>query len=464
MTSANDRLVLAASLIAESAWLYALFGILGLWFQAGGSPLVWPAVLVPLGASLVVARTLNLIAMPMVVASSIQMLVGAVVLYLTLGTQIPTSTGGIDLGWIGDTTMVEDGADNPRWAVLASAFAVTVWWRGGRLAASDFPVETLATSFRLGVLALSLSIIVDIASPTNLNVLPMMFIFFAAGLAGLSIGNLLPAFEATSEGRTWPRVIAGVVAAVLIVGLAFSLLQERVISAVTAPAVWLLKGLGTVAFYVALPFVYVASLLASWIFALLRMLSGDRETEQDALSPPVGFEFLEREQGATPGYVEIIGWGILAVVVVAALIVLARAFRRRKRWRLVQPEVLRESLRDDVDVWQDLAQLLLNLLPDRFKRRGQTGHFKLPDGDPDIVDVFRIYFGLLVMAEERGFARPPTETPAEYQSTLEELFPRALVRSVTAAFVRACYGNHPAPRQQIDEMRLSVERLATEVE
>ena len=70
--------------------------------------------------------------------------------------------------------------------------------------------------------------------------------------------------------------------------------------------------------------------------------------------------------------------------------------------------------------------------------------------------------GLLTLAEERGYPRPTSETPTEYQKTLEMVFPAELVRSVTAAFVRACYGHHPAPRQQIEEMRVSVERLASQ--
>ena len=132
----------------------------------------------------------------------------------------------------------------------------------------------------------------------------------------------------------------------------------------------------------------------------------------------------------------------------------------RRRWDEVDELVAKAPI--VADVFHDLAQLLFNLLPDRFKRRGRTGDFKLPDGEPDIVDVFRIYFGLLVMADERGFPRPATQTPAEYQDTLEEIFPRALVRSITAAFVKACYGHHAAPRPEIDEMRLSLDRLVAE--
>ena len=77
-----------------------------------------------------------------------------------------------------------------------------------------------------------------------------------------------------------------------------------------------------------------------------------------------------------------------------------------------------------------------------------------------MVDVFRIYFAMLVMAEEKGYPRPRTATPVEYQRTLETILPARLVRMATAAFVRACYGHHPAPPEQIEEMRVSLEQLS----
>lgn len=463
MNSANDRLILTAHLISESAWMFALLGIFGLWFGLERSPLAWLAVIAIMGFSMVSARTLNMIAMPAAAAAFIQMLLGVVVLYLTLGAQIPTNVSGVDLGWIGDASSTADGADNTRWAILASAFGVYLWWRGGRMAASDNTAESLAISFKMGVLALSPSIIVDIANETDLNIFPMMFVFFGAGLAGMSFGNLLPALETASETRSWPRVIGGMVAGVLLLGLVFSLLGESTLSTILAPVVWLLKGLRTVAFYVTLPVAYIVTFIVQAFFAILSWFSDDNDVGADAVGS-VGFEFLERGEANAPGYMAIIGWLILALIVAGALMLLARAFRRRRRCRLLESTIERESIRDDADIGRDLAQLLFNLLPDRFKRRREIAHFKLPEGEPDIVDVFRIYFGLLMLAEERGIPRPAAETPTEYQRTLEEVFPKTLVRSVTAAFMKACYGHYGAPRHEIEEMRLSLDHMISEAE
>ena len=123
---------------------------------------------------------------------------------------------------------------------------------------------------------------------------------------------------------------------------------------------------------------------------------------------------------------------------------------------------MRESLSEDTDPANDLARLLFNLLPDRFRRKRIGYRLRLPDDDSGIVDVFRIYFGMLMLAEDRGRPRPRSQTPIEYQSSLEGMFPRNLVRNVTAAFNRACYGHQPATRAEIAEMRGALERVAAE--
>ena len=147
---------------------------------------------------------------------------------------------------------------------------------------------------------------------------------------------------------------------------------------------------------------------------------------------------------------------------IGLLFVLSRAFRRRSRRRRVHQEAERESVLGEADPAVDMARLLYGLIPDRLRSRGRLPPFRLPDDDADLVDVFRVYFGLLVIADERGFPRQPNETPIEYQTTLERLVPRNLARMATEAFVKACYGHQRTPREQIDEMRVSLERLSAD--
>ena len=61
MSLAQDRLLMAASAVLESIWLYALMAAIGLLFTLGGSPLSWIAVLAILGISVIVARMLAIV-------------------------------------------------------------------------------------------------------------------------------------------------------------------------------------------------------------------------------------------------------------------------------------------------------------------------------------------------------------------------------------------------------------------
>ena len=390
------------------------------------------------------------------------MVLGALVLFLTLGSQVIEGDSGIDLAWIGHLSSEEGG--DVRAAVVGSFFAVALWWRGGRLGGSSAPTDDLGFSIRLGILIMAVGAVVDINNPADLDIYPMMFLFFGAGITGLSIGNMLPASRQAAEEGTWPKVIAGLVSAVVVAGLIFSLLQENILSLVSTPVLFVLGGLAKAVFYVViLPLAYVVGFIGLALVSLLQRLGSGESVDVEAIGD-LGQMTLEGQQreGGPPEYLVFIQWALVALVVLAVLLVLARAFRRRSRFRRIYVEGARESVREDADPAYDLARLLLNLVPQRFRRGRRRERFALPEDESGIIEVFRVYFGLLTLAEEKGHPRPAAQTPQEFQRTLESLFPAELVRSVTAAFVRTCYGRHPAPPHQIEEMRNSLEQLSAE--
>ena len=330
------------------------------------------------------------------------------------------------------------------------------------MASAEYPVDDLETSFKLGIMAVGLAAVVDIFGEADLNVLPVMFLFFAAALAGLSIGHLLPASQQATDEKTWPKVIGGVTAFVVVLGLLFTLLQKGVLPALSGPASVVLNGLLTAILYaILLPVGYVVSWVVRGFFALLPTSDEEGFTNQiQGGSAQVEQGLVETGEAGKSLFVEVMGPVILAVIVIIALYLLSRAFRRWVRLRLVQAEGTRDSVLEDADPTSDMARLLFNLIPKRFKRAKRPQGLKLPEDEADVVEVFRVYFRLLTLAEDRGHPRPPHQTPDEYQGVLEQIFPRELVRGATAAFVRACYGHHPASRQQIEEMRASLEQLA----
>ena len=94
MSSAQDRIVLAATVAVESVWFYAAFSILALLMSLPGSPMAWIAAAAIMGVSLIVARTLYVVIMPTWMPYTVQMVLGVLVIYLTLGTQFAVSWSG----------------------------------------------------------------------------------------------------------------------------------------------------------------------------------------------------------------------------------------------------------------------------------------------------------------------------------------------------------------------------------
>lgn len=466
MSPTREKLVTGALILSESAWLVALFGILSFPFGATSSPISWIAILAVMAVSLVWVRTLSIIVMPSLMAYGLQMLAGVVVVYLMVASQVSPGDGALQLGWIGAMTSGEAQESFMLRAVYGSLGGAALWWRGGHIGAADIPAESLSTSFRIGIIILAIAAVIDIAHPADLDVFPMMFIFFASGVAGLTIAHMAPTSQQANGTRAWTRVIGGMVGILVVLGLLFSLLQRDVLAAIAAPILWVLGILGKVVFYVIIfPLAYIIDFITRTIFAVLLWLRGEPQQQRE-FAPPQGiggFEGLTRNGEAEPGallLLQILQWSIVAAIIAGALLLMALAFKRRFRHRSEAADGQRESLIEDADVPYDFANLLFNMLPSRFRRRAVSRPLHVPSDDPNITDVFRIYFGMLMLAERRDHPRHFSETPNEFQQTLERILPQRLVRMATRAFTRACYGHHPATREQIDEMRSELERAA----
>ncbi len=466
MSSAQDRLILIACIIVESVWLYVIIALLSVLLLQGINAVPWIVGVAIMGGSFMVARASLMIIMPLWTQYAIQMGTGIVVIYLALSAYILASSApGVDLGWL-SAVMSDDSTTNDRTrAVLSALCAAFLWWRGGRMASIEFPTDHLSTTFRVGLIALSLGAVVDIFHPANLHIFPLMFTYFAVGLIGLSIGHILPSSSGEKTQRRWTRIIGGVVGGIVLVGLVFSILQKSFLEFITRPLGAAFDLLVTVVLYVVvLPIAYVATFIVTWLFRLILALAGE-PPEQTQLELEGG-SFLQelREEAASSEpsiWGDVIEWTIVALLAIAALALLAWGFRRITRWRRVDDDGERESIAEDVDPGLDLARLLFGLLPERFRRRrGATG-LRLPEDERDIVDVFRIYFGMLSVAEEKGFRRSGNQTPNEHRPALARVFPARIASMATTAFNRACYGRRPASRERIEEMREVLEKVAS---
>lgn len=470
MGKSRDNWVLAATVVAESTWTYGLLAVVGAIAGAGGSPLGWPAVLAIMALSLVVGllSPINVDAIEAVYL--VRTLIGALVVYLAVGTQVASGTIGLDILWV---TKFGSESAVPYFTFKAVGGAVAgavLWWRAGQLPGAEFPADVLGFSFRLGLLALAATVGVDIAVEDDLNTAALVFVFFAAGLGGLSIGYLLPESEQAIKSKTWPKVITGLVSVVLVSGFVFALLHRDILSYLAVPARAVSGALVTgVLWAVIIPISFIFNLFVEAIIGFFKRAYDPPEEEQGEVPQQNMTDALRtiQEEGEEEVpeillfVIQVVEWVFVALVAILLLYLLSRVLRQFFTKGPKEMIGLRESLRDEADPASDFGRLMLKLIPSwlRGRRRGQG--IGLPDGPPGVVDILKLYYELLALGEKKGIPRPAHETPTEFQPRLEVLFPRNLVRLATGAFNRACYGNHPSTEQQISQIRTSLTNIKT---
>ena len=457
--SSRDRWVLAAIVVSESAWAFSLAGVAGVALRVGGSPLDWPSVVAVLGLALLVRRVVRANVFGAEISRLVRPVLGAAVVYSSVAAQIATGTLGFDFWWGARLATGSLPEGSTLTAMTGTVFGALMWWRGARLAVVGFPTDSLAFSFRLGLLALALATTVDILHSANLQIFPMVFVFFASGLGGLSIGHLLPEANRSNRSGMLPRVIAGTVSSILLVGLAVSLVHRDTLSDLSSGILGALSVIGKGLFWaIVIPVTYIYNVFVAGIIAFFdRVYSPSGTVPRDDFSLQIRrFEETEEGSEAFSFVMQLIEWVFLTLVALFLLYLLVWTVRRLLRSGPGGTAGKRLSVRKDGRLALDSGRLLLKLLPDWAGQRRRKRKFRLPNGPPGVVAALRVYYDLLIMADDNGLKRRPHNTAVEFQGTLARLFPTRLVRLATVAFDRACYGNYSPADEQIAEMRTSL--------
>ena len=374
----RDHLIIAALCLAESAWIFALLGVVGLALGAGGSPLGWIAILALLAAGALSARLISWAAAggggPMApLGSVLQAALGLAAIYLAVGTQVGAGEGWWDPRWPALIVTGSDTAGSNVRATVGAVAALALWWRGSRTGSSEEPAASLGLSYRVGTVILTAAVVFDLIAETSLGTGGALFGFFAGALAGLGIARLSDATSGARGAATWLRAVGAVVALVLGIGFAFSLIRREFLQAVSAPFSQLLEWIGVVIFYAFI--VPVAWIVNSVVRLFVSIFSGDGARDVIPLGESIGEQLLaEQQTSQAPAYLEALGWALAAIAIAGALYILYRSVRRRGRDRRRSPEGVRESVSEDADPALDAAALLLTLLPSALLRgrRGAT--------------------------------------------------------------------------------------------
>ncbi len=473
------RLLLVAIVLSESSWVYAALGVVGLAIGRTDSPLGWTSVVAIFGLSIAANTALGLVLIRSAArAYLLSLLIGVAATYLAVGYHVVP--GQLELFWMAE--MLGDPVLET-FRATATSVAITgllLWWRGIVLAGSESPTNLLETSFKAGVVVLGLSALIDMTNPAQLSTLPLILVFFAAGLAGLNIGHLVPESRESSKARTWPKAIATVVAAVTGAGLVFgaphwwySLLASPVGRGAesllfTVGALLQAAGLGAAAILYAL-FRGVILVILSPIAFLIEMIGRMRDTlfeppeptgeEAEFFQFPTPTGTTSTDAVAAEPQLDTLGsllnmffGALLLFLILLAIYLMWRSTQRLMRRPAGQAQ--RESVREEVELLSHLANLLSQLVPNlkgRLRKRRRV--YGLPDGPSGVVSALRMYYELLTVAEENDIRRGAPDTASEFRPTLRKMFPTGLVEAATSAFNRALYGHHPASEEDVAEMR-----------
>ena len=454
----QDRVVLAAHVVAESAWVFALAGIVGTLAGFDSSPLSWYGVVGILGLSVLLSRITPREGEKAEVRYALMAVLGLMVVYVSVALNV--DPGEIRPAWAIDWLINDAPGGYTSRGMFGAILGVLLWWRGTRVSSNEFPADDLSFTFRVGMLVLVVALIYDLNTDESLSTFPMVFLFFGSSLIGLSAGHLLEESQRSAGERTWPKAIGATVAGITTFGLLVALVNRGVLSFLSKPATAALEALARgVLWGIIAPIAFVFDVVVGWFISLLGIFRGEREQPQEEeINPEIqGFlETLQEEQAAaSEGFetvLQIIEWALVAIVVVIVLLILGRAFRRVLRGRDRGTDGQRDSMVQEANPVGDVAKLALRLVPDVLKRPQRKG-YRVPDGPPGIVEAFRLYYDLLDTAEEQGITRRKYDTPTEFQGRLERTFPADVVRPSTESFNLAIYADVPADRSMIRRLR-----------
>jgi len=469
MTDRRRGVLLAAMLVADTAWLFVAIGIAGFFAGQGGSPLPWSGVLALLVAAILASRLRVGLPFGGESAELVQGGLGAVAAYAVIAAGGLGSAPGPAWG-----ARLVAGDYPPAWgarlvagdypaidvlglvvAVLASAM---VWRHGFAIVAERSALRRVMLDFRVGIVVIAMGLLVEQAASVDLGTAHMLAPFFAASLAGLALARLPD--SAGSHG-SWVRVVATTVVAVVALGVVLGLTAGIFGRDGIA---WGIAGLGYLADGVLWG---VRTLLTAVLEAVMSLVlwlqEGDAATDAGAAGAGGDLSLWERaglEQGS----------GLVSTLTELAQIAFFGALLF-VFWRLLvfayrEPGVVHremagedhEPLEGRPDRSADLLRLFRTLLP--AWAQGEDSPFdgrRFSSLAPGIADVFSLYFELLSAAVRRGHEFDPTKTPLERVPELLAIVPDAPVERITSRFNAACYGREETRAELVARLRRELE-------
>ncbi len=465
LAEGRSKLILISVALAESVWLFALFSVLGLIGDLGGSPLPWLSLFGLLLTSIGTGYVLGATEGDEVSIAIRQSLFGLVVIYLLLGTGTFLGDGTFDAGWIFKLLGGQLSATSAVSAIFGLLISLWLWRHGLRLGTDNYPEDRLARVFKIGIGVLAITTLVDQASSEDIAAGALFVPFFGATLVGMAVGRLPEGGVGRNNGE-WARIIGisvlGVMGVGLLIGLIGGLYGNGGVRVLSAGWSLFVDG-----------FVWVLRFPVTWITAVLQWILGlfsigDRE-ERQLEAGQSGQEIFgtEPERMADAGnatvdtIVNILQYPAIALLIVAAFFVMALAYRRIGARGGDDDDDERESIRGELDTAGDMSRLLSGLLPGWLKRKQGQGW--LHPEEPGFAEVFKLYFDSIRLGVKWGMQFHPQMTPAERLPLLQAAVPGAPMQELTNRFNAACYGKIPTDPQTVENLRMQIKSAENEL-
>lgn len=353
------------------------------------------------------------------------------------------------------------------WAVMATV--LFLWWRGLALSGREFQFDSVAFSFRVGLLLLVIVTLL-LSSMLGRQVLAFIFPFFLFSLIAVSLARLEEVGQIRGDvGRlfdlTWLGILAVTIALVLGVGALLVLLaRPEAIEAMRdlwAPVGdWLLRAFAFVISLVLIPFEPLLNWLSRFFAEGFRLMAESGTLERLLALGPL--EVVQDDTATTSRVIEI---ALTVLRMTCGLAVLAALFGGGL-WALKREQArLREQAEEHEDMEAGLGDALAGLLRgmrDRLRgASGLVGRYGMGSDLLTALTVRNIYTNMTRLARARGYPRHRARTAYEYLPDLQLAFPdaHAETRLITDAFVGVAYGALPTSQEELDDLRAAYHRL-----
>ena len=359
---------------------------------------------------------------------------------------------------------------------IALLVAAYLWLRGVLDGREPLDHEDIWGAFTVGFLGLAFALVTAAAGSGQLlaSVSRLILPFFAMGMAALALSSLEPVNRSVKESGTrlgfnryWVVSVVSVIVGLLGLGLVLSALvtPEMVANSLSWTSA-LLAILGQVLVLVFLAIAYLLFLFLEPLLNWLQTLARPDAPPPQLQLPNFQRQIEEMSKGTPPASLTIGEWprwvGLAGLILLIG-VVFALALRRFRRSAGEEIDEIRETI-----LSRDLLQAQLSALwrnwRDRFKHAPERvfDPFLSLEGEVDTRRAVRaIYQALLGAAKARGLPRLRSQTPLEYQRTLEEALPDAqdTLNTITNSYQRARYAPQPPGAEHVEWVRQAWDRL-----